>query len=179
MSEQSKSVANDLLRLEMQLAMVGQENRDDIPVLGGGNSVVRSTKTGESTSRHRSRGKSSSSSSQRRKSSFKRSKVSVVAPPGKLGIILANKADAQGTVVSGVRSSSALVNKISPGDRIIAIDGEDVSKMSVKEITIIMSRKAEYERNLTVLTLNKYNDFDRHRGATVEDRQHHEQEYLS
>lgn len=79
----------------------------------------------------------------------------VVAPPGKLGIILANKADSKGTVVSGVRTSSVLAEKISPGDRIIAIDGEDVSRMTVSEITTIMARKAEFERTLTVLTTTK------------------------
>jgi C-terminal processing protease CtpA/Prc len=79
-----------------------------------------------------------------------------MAPPGKLGIILANKADSKGTVVSGVRTSSVLAEKISPGDRIIAIDGEDVSRMTVSEITTIMARKSEFERSLTVLTTPKH-----------------------
>jgi len=165
MSEQSRSVANDLLRLEMQLAMVGNNNNnnnnkdaDGIPVvpsstrmssgtsLGGGSrvsvrSLGRKSTGGLASARH---GASSSV--------VRRSKTTIVAPPGKLGIILANKADSKGTVVSGVRTSSVLVDRISPGDRIVAIDGEDVSRMTVSEITTIMSRKAEYERRLTVLT---------------------------
>jgi hypothetical protein len=136
MSEQSRSVANDLLRLEMQLAMVGAQKGGD-----GDRSVgSRRSKT--------SRGESSS----RRSAVSKKTKVTVVAPPGKLGIILANKTDSKGTVVSGVRTSSVLADKISPGDRITAIDGEDVSRMTVSEITTIMARKAEFERVLTVLT---------------------------
>jgi hypothetical protein len=115
MSEQSRSVAADLLRLERQLAMVGANERPHRPTT-------------------------------------RRSRITVTAPPGKLGIILANKADAKGTVVSGVRTSSALADKIAPGDRIVAIDGEDVSLMTVSEITSIMARKNEYERTLTVLT---------------------------
>ena len=79
----------------------------------------------------------------------------MLAPPGKLGIILANKADSKGTVVSGVRTSSVLAEKVSPGDRIVAIDGEDVSLMTVSEITTIMARKSEFERTLTVLTTSK------------------------
>jgi C-terminal processing protease CtpA/Prc len=82
----------------------------------------------------------------------------VTAPPGKLGIILANKADSKGTVVSGVRTSSALAEKIAPGDRIVAIDGEDVSLMTVSEITTIMARKADYDRTLTVLTTPRHLD---------------------
>jgi PDZ domain len=115
MSEQSRSVAADLLRLERQLAMVGANERPHRPTT-------------------------------------RRARITVTAPPGKLGIILANKADAKGTVVSGVRTSSVLADKIAPGDRIVAIDGEDVSLMTVSEITSIMARKNEYERTLTVLT---------------------------
>jgi C-terminal processing protease CtpA/Prc len=51
----------------------------------------------------------------------------VVAPPGSLGLIIANIAESQGTVVSNICSSSVLADQLSPGDRIIAIDGEDMS----------------------------------------------------
>jgi C-terminal processing protease CtpA/Prc len=84
-----------------------------------------------------------------------RSKVTIVAPPGKLGIILANRTDSRGTVVSGVRTASVLATQISPGDRIIAIDDEDVSQMNVKEITTIMTRKSEFDRVLTLLAAPK------------------------
>ena len=154
MSEQSRSVANDLLRLEMQLAMVGsQENRDDVPVRGGGS--VSGTSIGGASRASRTSRKSLTSHRAHISRVARRTKATVVAPPGKLGIILANKADSKGTVVSGVRTSSVLAEKVSPGDRIIAIDGEDVSRMTVSEITTIMSRKAEYERRLTVLTIPK------------------------
>jgi hypothetical protein len=173
MSEQSRSVANDLLRLEMQLAMVGSgnnENRDDVSGRVGGGSVSGSTSLGGTSSRISRSGRKSSTSHSRSSPSnsngaqqqvasishaTRRTKVDVLAPPGKLGIILANKADSKGTVVSGVRTSSVLVDKISPGDRIVAIDGEDVSRMTVSEITTIMSRKADYDRTLTVLTIPK------------------------
>jgi hypothetical protein len=155
MSEQSRSVANDLLRLEMQLAMVGsQENRDDVPVparAGAGGSVGGASIGGASRTSRTSR-KSLTAHRTHPSSIARRNKVNVVAPPGKLGIILANKADSKGTVVSGVRTTSVLADKVSPGDRVIAIDGEDVSRMTVSEITTIMARKSEFERTLTVLT---------------------------
>lgn len=146
MSDQSRSVANDLLRLEMQLAMVGAQKSGDGASVGSRSS--RRSRTSR-TSRT-SRGESS-----RRSSAAKRSKVTIVAPAGKLGIILANKTDSKGTVVSGVRTSSVLSEKVGPGDRIIAIDGEDVSRMTVSEITTIMARKSEFERVLSVLTTSK------------------------
>ena len=83
------------------------------------------------------------------------SRTTVMAPPGKLGIILANRTDSRGTVVSGVRTSSVLAEQVSPGDRIVAIDGEDVSQMNVKEITTIMARKSEFERVLVLLATPK------------------------
>ena len=157
MSEQSRSVANDLLRLEMQLAMVGsQENRDDVPARAGGSVGGASIGTGSRASRTTGSRKSMTSHRTHSSAVVRRSKNTVVAPPGKLGIILANKADSKGTVVSGVRTSSVLADKISPGDRIIAIDGEDVSRMTVSEITTIMARKGDFERVLTVLTTPKH-----------------------
>jgi C-terminal processing protease CtpA/Prc len=106
-----------------------------------------------------SRGSNRISTSTRRSTgSARRSRMTVVAPRGKLGIILANKADSKGTVVSGVRTSSVLADKISPGDRIVAIDGEDVSLMTVSEITTIMARKSDFERTLSVLTTPKHMD---------------------
>ena len=169
MSEQSRSVANDLLRLERQLAMVASEdNRDDANIRPGssGASLGGTSRGNRSTGGRRSHGTSgtgrggtytTTTTAATTSSSVvvRRSKITVIAPPGKLGIILANKADSKGTVVSGVRTSSVLVDRISPGDRIVAIDGEDVSRMTVSEITTIMSRKAEYERKLTVLTIPK------------------------
>lgn len=144
MSEQSRSVANDLLRLEMQLAMVGSQDNNAATVPGSSASVA-------------SRASRKSRSSARRTVAIaRRNKVTIQAPSGKLGIILANKADSKGTVVSGVRSSSVLSEKVSPGDRIVAIDGEDVSLMTVSEITTIMARKSDFERTLTVLTTPKH-----------------------
>jgi len=180
MSEQSRSVANDLLRLEMQLAMVGKEKGKETNSGGGGGGGSPSTADHGPTSasgggggvaggsvsgdRSSSSGRAGASRSHRNRSGgssqhitsssgiAKRVKVTVVAPPGKLGIILANKTDSRGTVVSGVRTSSVLADSVHPGDRIVAIDGEDVSRMTVSEITTIMARKSEFERVLTVLT---------------------------
>mmetsp|Transcript_3453 Transcript_3453/g.6155 ORF Transcript_3453/g.6155 Transcript_3453/m.6155 type:complete len:758 (-) Transcript_3453:136-2409(-) len=75
----------------------------------------------------------------------------VVAPPGDLRMKLSNGADLTGTMVSTIHTCSRLVKQISPGDRIIAIDGEDVSGMDVKEVKSIIARKIEFERRLEVL----------------------------
>ena len=166
MSVESRSVANDLIRLEMQLAMVTNKRGENGVKKELENEAKKKGITGLTVNRHSSNGSLGGSSIGGRSRSSSRShsrpqpviskhlKKKVNAPPGKLGIILANKNDGKGTVVSGVRTTSALADKIFPGDRIIAIDGEDVSRMAVTEITSIMSRKGDYDRELTVLTSN-------------------------
>ncbi len=200
MSEQSRSVANDLLRLEAQLSMVGKSRNggsiassSNVRAAAGGSigsaaagagtsssSVISRTELNKrrddcgmtvtshdfsvrhGTSTSRGVGGTGSSSREHISASARRaamrtlrSKVTVIAPPGKLGIILANRTDSHGTVVSGVRTSSVLAKQVSPGDRIIEIDDEDVSQMNVKEITTIMSRKCEFERVLVLLAAPK------------------------
>ena len=81
--------------------------------------------------------------------------MTVVAPPSKLGIILANKAVSNGTVVSGVRTSSVLADFSWQSH---CGYWEDVSLMTVSEITTIMARKGDFERTLSILTTPRHID---------------------
>ena len=162
MSDASRSIAADLMRLETQLAMVGSanananttgtdfNNHDQHSVVSGASRGGASRGSGISLTRSRH-------SRSSRVKTTKRDKMNVNVPPGKLGVILANKADNKGTIVSDVRTNSVLYGKIFPGDRIVAIDSEDVSRMTVAEITALMARKAAYERVLTIVTSVKLN----------------------
>ena len=87
----------------------------------------------------------------------------VIAPAGKLGLMLADKIDSTGCVVLGVQASSAMKDRLSLGDWIVAIDGEDVTRMTYNDIISIICRKAEYDREFTVVANNSasgslYND---------------------
>jgi len=75
----------------------------------------------------------------------------VLVPPGKLGIVIANQKYSLGTVISSVHPSSALSELILPGDRILEIDEEDVSQLKMTEISKIISRKYEFEKELVLL----------------------------
>lgn len=81
-----------------------------------------------------------------------RQRVVVVAPPGKLGIILANRRGGTGTVISEVRQSSVLIGALKAGDKLVEIDGQDVSSMLVAEITSILAFKSNHDRQLTLVT---------------------------
>lgn len=137
----AKSIASDLLRLEAQLKAIGSA-RDGSPV-----------KTTRSFGSH---GNPVTPSPPKSTRYFgRRTRISVEAPPGRLGVILANRSDGKGTVVSALRTSSPLAGELSPGDRLEAIDGEDVSEMKVSDVTAIMARKADRGRTLTVVTPGK------------------------
>lgn len=79
-------------------------------------------------------------------------KMVVVVPPGKLGVILANRSNGKGTVVSEIRESSPLYQMLSPGDKLIGVDDEDVTSMVVSQITSLMASRANRERRLTIIT---------------------------
>jgi len=74
------------------------------------------------------------------------------APSGKIGLTFVDKKDSKGAIVSGVRASSSLVGRISRGDSLIAINGQDVSKMTAAELREALSRTAQCERTLTVIS---------------------------
>ena len=76
----------------------------------------------------------------------------VTAPSGRLGVILANHHDGKGTIISEVRDHSALKGMLFPGDKLVAVDGEDVTGMLVSQITSLMAAKAGSERRLTIDT---------------------------
>jgi len=74
----------------------------------------------------------------------------VIAPPGKLGIII--DTTPEGPVVHKVNKSSPLEGVLFPGDIIAAIDATDTRAMSASAITALMVQTANQQRRLTVLT---------------------------
>jgi hypothetical protein len=133
-----RTFEHDLKRLEMQLAAL------DGDAMTTSSSVGASSVTGASFSSISSRNRAPKISRKKR--------IVVLVPPGKLGVILANRHDGKGTVVSAVRDHSSLKGMLSPGDKLVAVDGEDVTGMVVSQITSLMASKAERERRLTVIT---------------------------
>ena len=102
-----RSLENDLLRLETQLAALkstDSSKQPRVPPSPPGISGVSSNV--ESMSR----------SSNKKVNSKQR--IIVVAPPGKLGVVLANRHDGMGTVVSELRGSSPLRGALVPGDKL-------------------------------------------------------------
>jgi hypothetical protein len=135
------AVQNDLKRLERQLASL--EERGDANTTTS--SVTMTTITGASLS---------TISSLKNSKSSRRKRVVVMAPPGKLGVILADRHDGKGTVVSELRPNSPLEGALSPGDKLVAVDDiqVDSNAWTCSQITSLIAKRAGAERRLTVLT---------------------------
>lgn len=144
-SEESRSIAVDLQRLEVQLKLLNDREKEELPTDFGASDEMKFAPPPPQPVSPLSRHSVTSSV-----------RLDIRAPKGRLGVILANRSDDQpGTVVSALRTSSALVGKILPGDLLVAIDGLDVSEMHVSEVTAIMSNKSQQEKILTVVTPSK------------------------
>jgi hypothetical protein len=72
----------------------------------------------------------------------------VLAPPGKLGIII--DTTVEGPVVHRVSVGSVMKLKLASGDLITSIDGVKTSGLSAEAISALMSSRAEHERSLTI-----------------------------
>eukprot|EP00581_Thalassiosira_minuscula_P019359 CAMPEP_0183715336 /NCGR_PEP_ID=MMETSP0737-20130205/9599_1 /TAXON_ID=385413 /ORGANISM="Thalassiosira miniscula, Strain CCMP1093" /LENGTH=953 /DNA_ID=CAMNT_0025944427 /DNA_START=547 /DNA_END=3408 /DNA_ORIENTATION=+ len=147
MSKETQSVANDLFRLEAQLAeqVARQQEQEE------GHLQTKPPLAVENISYSTSGEHNNNSNSNLGATPVPRGPApfQITAPPGKLGILLSNKSGQKGpTHVSAVRSESVLAGKVHVGDVFMSIDGEDVTRMNSKEITNIMARKAEFERVL-------------------------------
>lgn len=95
----------------------------------------------------------------------KERQIVIIAPPGRLGVILSNAPSTGGTVVMEVREFSPLFERIGVGDKIIAVDDENVAGMTVTELTNLMSKKANVHRTLTILT--GMGNFESDKGSLV------------
>jgi hypothetical protein len=134
---------HEMKRLEVQLAALDNEQMT-ISSVRAGTSVA-----GTSFCTIRPRNKAAKVS--------RKNRTVLLVPPGKLGIVLANRQGGngqggKGTVIAEIRSTSVLKGMLSQGDRLIAVDGEDVSGMLVSQITSLMASNASRERRLTLLT---------------------------
>jgi len=73
------------------------------------------------------------------------------APPGKLGVVI--DSTSRGPVVHEVKGGSPLEGIVFPGDRIIAIDGEDTKTLPASMVTKIMAAKKDQQRRMTLLSV--------------------------
>lgn len=74
----------------------------------------------------------------------------IYAPPGKLGVVIDKPDDV--LVIHAVQETSVIVDKLLVGDRLVAVDDEDVRSMDAIEVSTLIGRKSgNPTRKLSVL----------------------------
>jgi len=77
--------------------------------------------------------------------------LDIYAPPGKLGVVI-DTPDNGVPVVHAIKDSSVIANKLQVGDKLVAVDDEDVRTMTAIKVSKLISRKsANATRKLSVI----------------------------
>lgn len=84
-------------------------------------------------------------------SNVKEELMEIDAPAGKLGVVI-DTPDDGAPVVHAVKDSSVIANQICVGDKLIAVDGEDVRSMTAIKVSKLISKKSNNpSRKLTII----------------------------
>jgi C-terminal processing protease CtpA/Prc len=77
--------------------------------------------------------------------------LDVWAPPGKLGVVIDTPNDGA-PVVHAIKDSSVIADKLQVGDKLIAVDDENVEEMTAIKVSKLISRKsANATRKLSIV----------------------------
>ena len=77
--------------------------------------------------------------------------LDIYAPPGKLGVVI-DTPDDGAPVVHAIKDSSVIADKLQVGDKLVAVDDEDVRTMTAIKVSKLISRKsANATRKLSVV----------------------------
>lgn len=75
----------------------------------------------------------------------------VVVPPGKLGMVI-DTPNGGVPAVRAIKPESVLASKVRVGDRLVAVDGDDVTAMTTVQVSKLISLKADQKRVLAFVT---------------------------
>ena len=81
-------------------------------------------------------------------------RFTVIAPPGKLGMVL-DALPGEGPLVHAINGTSVLKDRIRVGDRLISVDAEDVRKMSAVIVSALITQKSQQERTFEFVRRKK------------------------
>lgn len=77
--------------------------------------------------------------------------IDVYAPPGKLGVVI-DTPDDGAPVVHAIKESSVIADKLQVGDKLVAVDDEDVRAMTAIKVSKLISRKSSNNtRKLSII----------------------------
>lgn len=84
--------------------------------------------------------------------------LEIYAPAGKLGVVI-DTPDDGAPVVHAVKDSSVIADQIQVGDKLIAVDDENVRSMTAIKVSKLISKKsANPSRKLTIIRTSMFGD---------------------
>jgi PDZ domain len=86
-------------------------------------------------------------------------KFEVQVPPGKLGMVIDTPNNGV-PVVHAIKQESILCDRVHVGDRLISVDGEDVTSMTAVQVSKLISLKSDQQRLLVFLRAKDMNSSD-------------------
>jgi len=81
-------------------------------------------------------------------------RVEVVAPAGKLGMVIDTPSGGV-PVVHAIKNSSVLANEIMVGDRLISVDDEDTTEYTAVQVSKLISQKEKQEKRILTFLRTK------------------------
>jgi hypothetical protein len=76
----------------------------------------------------------------------------VFAPAGKLGVVIDTPDDGSPPLIHAVKENSVIYGRVKVGDKLVAVDDEDVRTMTAVKVSKLISRKsANPSRKLTIV----------------------------
>mmetsp|Transcript_25109 Transcript_25109/g.32208 ORF Transcript_25109/g.32208 Transcript_25109/m.32208 type:complete len:157 (+) Transcript_25109:1-471(+) len=95
-------------------------------------------------------------------------RMDIFAPAGKLGVVVDSPPEGGSAYVSDIKMDSPIYGKIRLGDKLIAVDGEDVSKLKAVHVSMLLGSKSRNaNRQITVLREVDNDDKESTRSLTV------------
>lgn len=82
----------------------------------------------------------------------KETKFDVNVPPGKLGMVI-DTPNSGVPIVHAIKPESVLANKVLVGDKLVKVDGEDVTSMTAVQVSKMISVRSEQHRVLSFVRL--------------------------
>lgn len=81
--------------------------------------------------------------------------IDVLIPPGKLGVIIDTPDDSGPPILYAIKDTSCVAHVLKVGDKLIAVDGEDVRGASAIRVSKLIARKSSNQwRTFTILRRN-------------------------
>lgn len=83
--------------------------------------------------------------------------IEIVAPPGKLGVVI-DTPNGGSPIVHAIKDTSILADKIRVGDTLISVDDEDTREMSAIKVSRLISTRSQNPSRVLVFLRNKVGD---------------------